>query len=172
MENKPLFEPQKKSNILFDVMFKSGKPFKSGVNEKYNKPWHGYDVASGGTEYTWFASEAVHLLIGLAGVKDGDECTIEFKSGTSNAGNNYNIWLLNGKSAKDFAQENAVTPEPSMTTPAAEPVMDPMSTPIEATPSSEPSDAKKLAIMWDAHIKANPQIKAQTEAVTDDDLPF
>ena len=162
MEKKPLFEPQKQSNALFTVIFKSGQPFKSGVNEKFNKPWHGYDVSCNGVEYTWFASEAAHLLISQSGVKDGDECTIEYKSGTNNTGNNYNIWLLNGKSAKDYAQENAADPGSPIEAPSPEPTTVPVTATAEATPSSGKSDSEKLAILWGAFIKANP----------DEDIPF
>ena len=169
-KQKPKFEPQKQLNVAHLVTFEASKPFYSQENQ-YGKMSYGYNVVVDGNDHVWFASEAVNNLIKLKNVQQGEEISIEFKSGTNQSTNQpYKIWLLNGKSSQDLAQEQGIggapgtiaTPSPVSTTPE----------PVEATPSSGPTDAEKLAIMWDAHIKANPQIKAQTEAVTDADLPF
>lgn len=155
-KQKPKFEPQKQLNMAHLVTFEATEPFYSKENQ-YGKMSYGYNVVVNGNDHVWFASEAANNLIKLKNVQQGEEISIEFKSGTNQSTNQpYKIWLLNGKSAQDLAQEQGIsgapgtiaTPSPVSTTP--EPVA--TSTQAEATPSSEPTDAEKLRLLWVQYI--------------------
>ena len=174
-EQKPKFQPQKVLNTAHLVTFESAEPFYSKENQ-YGKMSYGYNVVVNGVANVWFASEAVNNLLKLKNIAQGEEISIEFKGGTNEStGQPYKIWLLNGKSAQDLAQEAPhVTPERPSPTQGPGPVI---SQPAEAAPNSGPTDAQRLNILWEAFVKGAPQAVApvatpEVAAVTDEDLPF
>ena len=164
-QQKPKFQPQKVLNTAHLVTFESSEPFYSKEND-YGKMTYGYNVVVNGVANVWFASEAVNNLLKLKNIAQGEEISIEFKSGTNDTtGQPYKIWLLNGKSAQDLAQEAPhVTPERPSPTQGPGPAI---AQPVEATPSSEPSDAAKLRLLWTQY-KNN----GGTYHSTDEDIPF
>ena len=170
-EQKPKFQPQKVLNTPHLVTFESAEPFYSKENQ-FGKMSYGYNVAVNGVAHVWFASEPINNLLKLKNVQQGEEISIEFKSGTNETTNQpYKIWLLNGKSSQELAQEAPhITLEQPSPTQGPGPVI---SQPAEAAPNSGPTDAQKLVILWDAHEKATPQpVTPPVATVTDEDLPF
>ena len=167
MKQKPKFEPQKVLNTAHLVTFESSEPFYSKEND-YGKMSYGYNVVVNGVANVWFASEAINNLLKLKNIAQGEEISIEFKSGTNDTtGQPYKIWLLNGKSAQDLAQEAPhVTPERPDPTKGPGPAIIETS---EATPSSGLTDAQMLKILWAEYEKINGLPPA---TATDDDLPF
>ena len=161
-QQKPKFQPQKVLNTAHLVTFESSEPFYSKEND-YGKMTYGYNVVVNGVANVWFASEAINNLLKLKNIAQGEEISIEFKSGTNDTtGQPYKIWLLNGKSAQDLAQEAPhVTPERPM---AVSDLGAVTPTPEIATPSSEPTDAEKLRLIW-VQYKNN-------GGVSDEDIPF
>jgi|TARA_R110002073_G_scaffold314703_1_gene487076 hypothetical protein len=161
-QQKPKFEPQKVLNTAHLVTFESAEPFYSKEND-YGKMSYGYNVVVNGVANVWFASEAINNLLKLKNIAQGEEISIEFKSGTNEkTGNPYKIWLLNGKSAQDLAQEAPhVTPERPSPTEGPGPAI---AQPVEATPSSEPTDEEKLRLLW-VQYKNN-------GGLSDEDIPF
>ena len=166
-QQKPKFQPQKVLNTAHLVTFESSEPFYSKEND-YGKMSYGYNVVVNGVANVWFASEAINNLLKLKNIAQGEEISIEFKSGTNEpSGQPYKIWLLNGKSAGDLAQEAPhVTPERPM---AVSDLGAVTPTPVEATPSSGLTDAQMLKILWAEYEKINGLPPA---TATDDDLPF
>ena len=152
-QQKPKFQPQKVLNTAHLVTFESSEPFYSKEND-YGKMSYGYNVVVNGVGHVWFASEAINNLLKLKNIAQGEEISIEFKSGTNDTtGQPYKIWLLNGKSAQDFAQE-----APHVTPDRLDPIQGPgpaIVEPVEAAPSSdsEMSDTEKVAIMWAKHVE-------------------
>ena len=161
-QQKPKFQPQKVLNTAHLVTFESSEPFYSKEND-YGKMTYGYNVVVNGVANVWFASEAINNLLKLKNIAQGEEISIEFKSGTNDTtGQPYKIWLLNGKSAQDLAQEAPhVTPERPNPTQGPGPAI---AQQPEATPSSEPTDAEKLRLLW-VQYKNN-------GGVSDEDIPF
>ena len=84
------------------IRLKSNEPFWSGENT-YGKMNYGYNMKSNGKDYTWFASEAVSKILNAANVQSDTEFTLELRNGTTKDGNPYNIYLLNGKSLRDWS---------------------------------------------------------------------
>ena len=162
-QQKPKFQPQKVLNTAHLVTFESSEPFYSKEND-YGKMSYGYNVLVNGQAHVWFASEAINNLLKLKNIAQGEEISIEFKGGTNETtGQPYKIWLLNGKSAQDLAQEAPyVEPTPA---PVSVPVA-----PIEARPSSGLTDAQRMNILWAEYEKRNGLPPATVAA--DDDLPF
>jgi len=176
-QQKPKFQPQKVLNTAHLVTFESAEPFYSKENQ-YGKMSYGYNVAVNGVGHVWFASEAINNLLKLKNIAQGEEISIEFKGGTNETtGQPYKIWLLNGKSAQDLAQE----------APYVAPAVAPVSvtpTPAIATPSSGLTDAQRMNILWadyenrnglarqEALHKGVEPVTPPVAAVTDDDLPF
>ena len=149
-QQKPKFQPQKVLNTAHLVTFESSEPFYAKEND-YGKMSYGYNVLVNGQAHVWFASEAINNLLKLKNIAQGEEISIEFKGGTNDTtGQPYKIWLLNGKSAQDLAQE---APYVAPATP--EPISAPVA-PAIATPSStdeELSQEDKVALMWAKYIE-------------------
>jgi len=165
-QQKPKFQPQKVLNTAHLVTFESSEPFYAKEND-YGKMSYGYNVVVNGVANVWFASEAINNLLKLKNIAQGEEISIEFKSGTNETtGQPYKIWLLNGKSAQDLAQEAPhVTPERPNPTQGPGPAI---AQPVEATPSSGLTDAQMLKILWAEYEKRN----GLPAATTDGDIPF
>ena len=173
-EQKPKFQPQKVLNTPHLVTFESSEPFYSQENQ-YGKMSYGYNVVVNGVGHVWFASEAINNLLKLKNIAQGEEISIEFKSGTNETTNQpYKIWLLNGKSAGDLAQEAAhVAPERPSATQGPGPAI---AQQPEAKPSSGLTDAQMIKILWAEYEKRNglprQEVVSEPAPVTDDDLPF
>ena len=173
-QQKPKFEPQKVLNTPHLVTFESSEPFYSKENQ-YGKMSYGYNVVINGVGHVWFASEAINNLLKLKNIAQGEEISIEFKGGTNEStGQPYKIWLLNGKSAQDLAQEAPhVMPERPSPTQGPGPAI---AQPAKATPSSGLTDAQMMVILWAEYEKRNglprQEVVSEPATVTDDDLPF
>lgn len=109
-EKNPTLKPQE--NEKFFCKFKKIAPFKEGHND-FNgtkKPWFGYNVIvqkeGEEIEYTWFASEAVHRLIGISEISADEVCSIEFSHFKNNDGKEIYCWKLNDKTFNQYKKSN------------------------------------------------------------------
>ena len=121
-DKKPPLKIQANSPYLLTL--EEHEPFKSGVNT-YGRAWHGYKIRPINGSDVYFASDAVKGLFNVAGVKSNVEFALEMKTGNTKDGNPFTVWLLNGKSLKDYTQENGVVSTPSQPpTPTDTPIED------------------------------------------------
>tara|TARA_R100000278_G_scaffold44073_1_gene38429 strand:+ start:604 stop:1137 length:534 start_codon:yes stop_codon:yes gene_type:complete len=172
-EKKPLFKPQQTLNTPRLVTLEGAEPFYS-KEDQYGKMNYGYNVVVDGQSMTWFCSESVNKLIKAAFIKQGEEFSIEFKSGTNQKTNQpYKIWLLNGKNLNDLMQEAKVTQNPAPgPMKAADPVATPSSDQIAPQSASGIKDAEKLEILWNDFKERNPDKVLPEAIINDEDIPF
>ena len=107
---------------IANLKLKSENPFSSGSNtyEGQERNWFGYNVFQDGEEYTYFASQAVHDLMKIAGVSAEETFTLELRTERNKEGKTMSIWYLNGKNKWSY-EDCLMKPAPQEEVEVAEP---------------------------------------------------
>lgn len=177
-ENNPKLVIQKNQPIT--IRLKSTEPFHESEHPQWGKSY-GYNVCvKNGDKYvdhTWWAKDAAKTILRVSRVVREEDFTLELRTGNSKDGKPYTIWLLDGKSANDWAAHDFDN-DPKFNEPTAtkEEFTEQIMTAVNETKVKEVVgevvDFESLAADMDDIKKRVKFLEDQAGITEDEDIPF